>query len=173
MRAEDLKVWLGEASREMDPVKYWWRLLVRLIQTTFKDGAVPEEVTWAKIVFLPKERGKYWGIGIVYVIWKVCATVVNFRIKRSVTLHYALHGFRAGRGTGTATLEAKLAQNLAGIAHEPLFQVLLDVRKAYDSLDRGRCMDILKGYGMGQIMARLIAHHWDNLMFVPKANRFL
>ena len=35
------------------------------------------------------------------------------------------------------TLEAKLAQKLAGISNYPLFQVFLDVRKAYDSLDRG------------------------------------
>ena len=26
---------------------------------------------------------------------------------------------------------------------------------------------------MGQNMARLIAHHWDSLLFVPKASRFL
>ena len=29
-------------------------------------------------------------------------------------------------------MEAKLEQKLAGIVHEPLFQVFLDVRKAYD-----------------------------------------
>ena len=35
---------------------------------------------------------------------------------------------------GTATLEAKLDQYLAGLAHELLFQVFLDVYKSYDSL---------------------------------------
>ena len=54
-------------------------------------------------------------------VWKVCAAVLNYRLKRSVILHDVLHGFREGRGTGTATLEAKLAQQLAGLAHEPLF----------------------------------------------------
>ena len=34
-------------------------------------------------------------------------------------------------------------------------------------------MEILQGYGMGQRMVRLIAHHWDNLMLVLKAKRFL
>ena len=34
-------------------------------------------------------------------------------------------------------------------------------------------MEILRGYGMGQRMARLIVNHWENLMFVPKAKRFL
>ena len=34
-------------------------------------------------------------------------------------------------------------------------------------------MEILQGCGMGQIMARLIAHHWEKFIFVPKAKRFL
>ena len=60
-------------------------------------------------------------------------------------IHDALYGFRAGQGKGNATLEAKLAQQLEGIAHEPLFQVFLDVKKAYDYMDRRRCMEILRG----------------------------
>ena len=59
------------------------------------------------------------------------------------------------------------------LVHEPLFQVFLDVQKAYDSRDRVWCMEILQGYGIGKRMARLITHHWDSLMFVPKVNRFL
>ena len=70
-------------------------------------------------------------------------------------------------------MEAKLAHQLEGIAHEPLFQVFLDVREVYDSLDRARCMEILRGYGMGQNTVHLIACHWDSLIFSPKARRFL
>ena len=33
---------------------------------------------------------------IVKVEWKVCAEVVNFRLKRGVVLHDALHRFRVG-----------------------------------------------------------------------------
>ena len=40
-----------------------------------------------------------------------------------------------GGGAGTSTLEANMAQYLAGIVHEPLFQFFLDVRKSYDSMD--------------------------------------
>ena len=50
-------------------------------------------------------------------------------------LHENIYGFRKGRGMGTAILEAKLAQHLAGLVHKPIFQVFLDVIKAYDSLD--------------------------------------
>ena len=129
-------------------------------------------MAWDMMVFLQKMKRGYWGIGVVKVVWKVCVTVVNCRIKSSVNIHNALHRFRAGRGTGVATLESNLAQQLEGISHELLFQVFLDKRKYYDSLDRGWCMEILWGYGMGKIMARLIAHHWYNLMFVPKVKRF-
>ena len=70
-------------------------------------------------------------------------------------------------------MEENLSQQLEGIAHEPLFKVLLDVQKAYDSLDRGWCMDILRGYGMVHNKACLNTHHWDNLILFPKAKRFL
>ena len=62
--------------------------------------------------------------------------MVNFILKRSVVLPNNLHGFRKGRGTGTAALEANLAQQLAGLAHKSLFQVFLDVCKTYGSLYR-------------------------------------
>ena len=106
-------------------------------------------------------------------VWKVCAAVVNCRLKRSVTIHDVLYGFKTGRGMGTLTLEEKLVQQLVGIVHKPLLQMFLDVHKAYDYLDRGRCMEILRGYRMGQNMARLIDHHWDNQLFVPKVSRFI
>ena len=45
-------------------------------------------------------------------------------------------------------MEAKLEQQLAGILHKALFQVFIDVRKAYNSLDRGICMEILHEHGL-------------------------
>ena len=66
--------------------------------------------------------------------------MVNFYLKRSIMFHNALHGFIEGRGAVTAALEAKLAQQLAGILHKPLVQVFLDARKSYDLLDRERCL---------------------------------
>ena len=57
--------------------------------------------------------------------------------------------------------------------HVLLFQVFLDVRKAYDSMDRSWYMNILRGYMIGKNTARLIPHHWDNLIFDPKEKMFL
>ena len=54
------------------------------------------------------------------------------------------------------TLEAKLAQHLDGLAHDLLFQVFLNVHKAYDSLERERCLELLMEYEMGPNLARIL-----------------
>ena len=58
--------------------------------------------------------------------------VPNSRPEKGVDLYDLLHDFWEGRGTGTEKLEAKLAQQLAVLAHESLFQIFLDTRKEYD-----------------------------------------
>ena len=90
------------------------------------------------MVLITKGRGKYREIGLVEVIWKVCAYIMNNILWDTITLWDALHRSRQGRGTGTATMEANMDHQLTGLCYEPLFQVFLDVRKAYDSLDIGR-----------------------------------
>ena len=56
-------------------------------------------------------------------------------------------------------MEANIVQHLYGLIHEPLFQVFLDVRKAYNLLDRERFLEVLRGYGMGPNMARLLKNY--------------
>ena len=77
------------------------------------------------------------------------AVILNRRLTSSITFHDVLHGFRAGRGTGIATLEAKLLQQLAAMREEVLYVIFLDLTKVYDALDRSMCLDILEGYGVG------------------------
>ena len=71
---------------------------------------------------------------------------MDSRIRSTIILHDALHGFKqGGGGAGTAIMETNLEQKLVGIVHEPLFQVLIDVQKAYYSLYRGRRVEIIRG----------------------------
>ena len=42
------------------------------------------------------------------------------------------------------------------MTEEVLYEVFLDLRKAYDEIYRERCMDILVGYGVGPLMERII-----------------
>ena len=71
-------------------------------------------------------------------MWKVVAAILNLHFTSSITYHDALHGFRAGRGTGTATLEAKLLQQLAAMREEVLYVIYLELSKASYALVRSR-----------------------------------
>ena len=116
------------------------------------------------MVLCLKVKKYYRGIGLVEVVWKVLAEILNRRFTSSITYHDSLHRFREGRGTGTATLGAKLLQQLAAMREEVLYVIFLDLTKAYDALDRSRCLDILEVYGVGPNARRLLNTYWRRLM---------
>ena len=100
------------------------------------------------------------------------AEFLNFRIRASITFHDFLHGFWAGRGTGTATLEAKLLHQLAALMEEVLYVILLDLHKAYDALDRSRCLEILEVYDVGPQVRRLLQTYCRRLTMVARAGGY-
>ena len=105
-------------------------------------------------------------------MWKVVVAILNRRLTASITFHDFLHGFRAGRGTGTATLEVKLLHQLAALWEEVLYVIFLYLHKAYDALDRSRCLVILEGYGVGPQAQWLLHMYWRRLMMVARAGGY-
>ena len=97
-----------------------WGKVVEITQTAFREGKLAKESTWQTVVLIPKGKREYRGIGLVDVTWKVVAVILHRRLTKGIMFHDALHGFREGRGTGTATLEAKLLQQLAAMREEVL-----------------------------------------------------
>ena len=97
---------------------------------------------------------------------------LHYRFTSSITYHDALHGFRAGRGTGTTTLEANMLQQLAAMREEVLDVIFLDLTKAYDALDRSRCLEILEGYCVGPNARRLLKTYWRRLTMVARAGGY-
>ena len=75
--------------------------------------------------------------------------------------------------TGTETMEEKMSQQLAVIVHRPLSQVFIDAQKDYDSLDRVRFMEILKGYGLEPNLQILLHQYWYKQKVVLKAGKYL
>ena len=106
------------------------------------------------------------------VMWKLVAAILNCCFTASITYHDFLHGFRAGRGTGTTTLEAKLLQQLAALREEVLYKILLDLHKAYDALDRSRCLEILEVYGVGPKARKLLQTYWHRLTMVARVGGY-
>ena len=106
------------------------------------------------------------------VTWKLMTVILHRRLTTGLQLHDVLHGFRKGRGTRTATLEAKLLQQLAAMREEVLYVTFLDLTKAYDALDRSRSLEILKGYGVGERVRRMLKVYWKRTMMVARAGSY-
>ena len=126
-----------------------WNMVVSLVRAALGEGPLAEESMWKSVVLIPKGRGEYQGIGLVEVVWKVVAAILNYRLTDSINYHNFLHGFWTYHGTGTANLKAKLLQKLASMREEVLYVILLYLKHSYDSLYRYRCLEILEGYLLG------------------------
>ncbi len=165
MRAEHIKEWLHDVRWEEDPeggaegTGDSWRLFVRLVQAAWAHGVIPHQLLWSIVVLIPKGGGDYCGIGLLEPIRKCIECVVDHRLD-AIKLHDSLHGCRSNRGTGTTIIEAKLALQLLHFELKPFYGVFLDLWKAFDAMDRERCIMLLKGYGAGPWMIRLICGYW-------------
>ena len=89
---------------------------------------------------IPKGNGNFRGIGLVDVMRKTVTVILNRRLAVVINFHNRLHKFRIGRGTGTASLKVKMLQQLMEMREEVLYEIFLDLHKAYDALDRNRCL---------------------------------
>jgi hypothetical protein len=151
LRAEHLKELLRQAERDdATPAEtQGWEQVCNIIQQIFETGEIPEEMTWSILVLIRKTSGGTRGIGVLETMWKVVSSIINNRLQTSILFHEALHGFRRRRGTGMASLNAKLQMQLAHIQGVPLYQLFLDLSKAYDTLDRTRTLQLLNRYCVG------------------------
>jgi hypothetical protein len=94
MRAEDIKQWLCGITLEEDPKKgpdnvgegNNWRLLVSLIQVIWKQGEIPQQLTWVIVVLPPKGGGDYRGISLLEPLWKVVERIMDQQLN-ALLLH--------------------------------------------------------------------------------------
>jgi Reverse transcriptase (RNA-dependent DNA polymerase) len=148
-----------EATRNATPNPENWNLLVSTVQHMLHTGDIPTRASWAYRAVIPKPQGGSRGIGLLEILWKLVEAIIDQRVNKTAKFHDILHGFRNHRGTGTSIIEAKLQQELTHLQGKPLFQVFLDLSKAYDTLHRGRSLSTLQAYGMGPCLIRLIKHN--------------
>ena len=56
------------------------------------------------------------------------------------------------------------------VIHETLLHsIFLDLRNAYNSLDRDHCIDILEGYGVESKTLHILQKYWVRIQMVAKA----
>jgi hypothetical protein len=91
------------------------------------------------------------------------------QIESGIKWHPGIHGFIHKCGTGTCIVEAKLHMQLASYLCQPLFQIFLDLSKAYDNLDHECIMSLMEDYGIGPHTQLIINALWEHKSMVPKS----
>jgi Reverse transcriptase (RNA-dependent DNA polymerase) len=141
----------GPSGLNAERIKQWsdnkegqeWKDFLSLVRECFATGEVPTAMAFSTLVLIPKTDGSLRGIGLLEVAWKVVSCIIQRRLQNNIEFHDSLHGFRPNRGTGTATLQLKLIMENNLHQGSTLHHVFLDLKKAYDTLDRQRTLLIL------------------------------
>ncbi len=129
---------------------------------------IPRQLLWSIVVLIPKGGGDYRGIGLLEPIWKCIKQVIDHQLD-AIELHGSLHGCCSKRGTGTAIIGVKLAQQLSYLELKPFYGVFLDLWKAFNAMDREQSIMLLEGYGAGPRMIWLIRRYWRDAIMVCQA----
>jgi hypothetical protein len=180
MRAEHVKTWLSDIPHEekvaqenpgriadMGDLGKKWRIFVEMIQVIRDRGETLMQMSWMVVVLLPVGKGNFRGIGLLNPCWKIVEKIMVRRMG-AIDFHPCLHGEMPKRGTSTAMIEAKLAQQLAWVEQEPLYQVFVDLRKAYNHLNCAKCIEIMTGYGVGPKLLCLQEKFWEQAEIVAQ-----
>ena len=106
------------------------------------------------------------------VIWKKMSSLLNRRLTAEITFHGVLHSLLVGYSMGTATINDKTIQQLMAMREEVLFEVFLDIQKAYDALNLDRYLVIMAAYRVGTRTLQLLWKYWGHLTMVTRAGGY-
>ena len=135
--------------------------LVDLVKHVWRTGEIPQELECTILVLVMKGAINTQVIGLLETLWKVLEALIYTRLRASLKMHDILRGFRAGRETGTAIMELKIAQDLSSIYQDPLFLVFLYLHKAYDTIDWDCLIITLDRYVVGLRMCGFLKTFWE------------
>ena len=116
----------------------YWEKVVGEIQEAFHKGHLTEECVCQTVILIPKGNVYFRGIGLVEVIWNTVTEILNHCMMAAIQYHDTLNKLFTRIGKGYASLEDKLIQQLMAMREELIYEIFLDIHKAYDYSDCGR-----------------------------------
>jgi uncharacterized protein (DUF433 family) len=164
------KAWISEDRTEEDIII--WEKVVEIIMLAFTTGNIPSSFYNTILVRVPKPGNKgYRGIALLETIYKVMSMIIHRRLTSTINLHESIHGFCTQRGTETSIMNIKLLMQSIQRDINPMYFIFLDIKKAYDSVDRERILQLLQQYGVGPNICSIIEQIWTNDKLIPKQNK--
>ena len=121
---------------------------------------LPTGMRWNILVFIQKGNADTRVTSLLDVLQKVIKAVINTWVKTDVHFHDNLHAFCARQVTGTSIMDVKMDQDMSRIDQVPFFLLLLELRKAYDTLGHRHLLQTLEGYRAGQNYLSFLRSFW-------------
>lgn len=152
--------------------------LTHLFQLVWNTETIPQDWKDATIVPIFKKGDRrlcnnYRGISLLSIPGKVFTRVLLNRFKDSVdTLLMELQsGFRKGRRTTDHIFNIKLLSQKSIEFQRPIYACFIDIKKAYDSVNRNKIPNVLGKYCIPQKIVRLIQDLHDGTRSRVRINR--
>ena len=129
--------------------------LLDLLHQCWKEGKVPQDMKDSVIVTLYKNKGdrsdcnNHRGISLMSIVGKCFARVVLMRLQKIADRVYpeSQCGFRAERSTTDMVFSLRQLQEKCREQHVGLYQVFIDLTKAFDTVNRSALWQILRKLG--------------------------
>lgn len=139
--------------------------IVELFNKCWMEGVVPDR--WGKIVILPIYKGKgdtgecgnYRGIALLDHIAKVYERILEKRLREAIEMQLGeeQYGYRRGRSTSDMLFALRIVLEKSWEFNKTAYIAFLDLRKAFDSVPRGRLWRMLgEVYGVEERLRRAI-----------------
>ena len=116
-----------------------WGIVSEIVWESLETGITPSFFNYGTLILIPKDdkRG-FRGIGLLETIHKLILAIINLQAATAIDCCPEVHDFRCCHGCFMVIGEAKLRMQKAMCHGTTVFQVYLDLRKAYNSIDRKR-----------------------------------
>ena len=145
-----------------------WEIICRF----WDEGSVHQDWRDAIMMVLYKSKGKrdlcgnYRGIALLCVVGKVLSRIMLSRLTTHISdglLQESQCGFRAGRGTADMIFSARQIQEKCREQRVGLYQVFIDLTKAFDTVNRTALWGILKKLGCPNKFVNLLKSFHDDM----------
>ena len=153
------------------------RLLLDLVQMTWRECEVPQDWSDALLIPIPKKgtlsKCDNWrGIALLDVVGKVAARIVQERLQivAEEELPESQCGFRKGRGCSDMVFTVRQLVEKSWEHRTKSFLVFIDLKKAYDSVPREALWMALGKLGIPDTLIKLIKSFHCNMQAQIRLN---